>query len=95
MKIVAVVFIGLITGCSEFHTVNHSDIYHNYGHSAEYAGTNAYLDSDGDGVLDFGDLCPKTRRGSSVSTEGCPTGYQINGELESTSNCSAQVVGVN
>ena len=93
MKIVAIALVGLITGCSEFHSINHSDVHYSHGHGqqSEYAAVNAYLDSDGDGVLDFGDLCPKTPRGSSVSTEGCPTGYQLNGEFVSAEKCAESV----
>ncbi|WP_373090605.1 hypothetical protein [Zhongshania sp.] len=91
MKIVAIVLVGLITGCSEFHAVNHSDVHYSFGQQSEYGAANAYLDSDGDGVLNFGDLCPKTPRGSSVSTEGCPTGYQINGDFITAKKCAEPV----
>ncbi len=91
MKIVAIAIVALITGCSEFHAVNHSDVHYNYDHKSEYASANVYLDSDGDGVLDFGDLCPKTSRGSSVSAEGCPTGYQVNGDFITAEKCAEAI----
>ncbi len=91
MKLLAIAILGFITGCSEFHTVNHSDVHHNASYNGQYAAVNAYLDSDGDGVLDFGDLCPKTPRGCSVTTEGCSTGYQLNGEFISAEKCTKAI----
>ncbi len=69
----AMLLIGLClsAGCSELATVH----YVNDANPAYGAAATGYRDTDGDGIKDYSDLCPRTRPGDTVNDTGCAPQY--------------------
>ncbi len=67
MKALVPAFAIALTACSELSTVHYVNNV-----NAEYnAAATGYRDTDGDGVMDFRDMCPRTQPGLSVAGDGC------------------------
>ncbi len=67
MKALIPVLAIALTACSELSTVHYVNNV-----NAEYNTTaTGYRDTDGDGVMDFRDMCPRTQPGLRVAGDGC------------------------
>ncbi|WP_372760351.1 hypothetical protein [Litorivivens sp.] len=67
MKLLLLIPLLLLTACSQLSTVHYvNQVAADYG-----APATGYRDTDGDGVMDFGDVCPRTAIGATVTEYGC------------------------
>ena len=70
-----------LTACAELSTVHYvNPIQANYESPAT-----GYRDTDGDGVMDFADMCPRTQPGTRVAADGCVPVPQ--NAIASSENC--------
>ncbi len=84
MRAIVVLSIVCMTACSELATVH----YVNALDAAYGAPATGYRDTDGDGVMDFGDLCPRTQPGRSVTVYGCEP--SVAAHVEDDMSCYAE-----
>ncbi|WP_372780120.1 hypothetical protein [Litorivivens sp.] len=84
MRTIVALSIVCLTACSELATVH----YVNALDPAYGAPATGYRDTDGDGVMDFGDLCPRTQPGRSVTVYGCEP--SVASQVRDDLNCYAE-----
>ncbi len=54
----------------------------------------SWVDSDGDGVIDREDMCPRTNHGMSVNERGCPVDEDGDGVLNIVDLCPGTLIGL-
>lgn len=67
MKSLLLITALMLTACTQLSTVH----YVNRVDAAYGAPATGYRDTDGDGIMDFGDVCPRTAVGAPVTEYGC------------------------